>query len=245
MGTPLRAASVMVHESTLRLLLGLGACPRNSGSFGEPLQAAAMRGHESTTKVLLSHGAPVNSQGGLYGTALQAAAHGGHTKVVEVLLDNGADPHQRGISRDAFHAAWEGGHKEIVQLLHERDFESKATVVIPCSADSPSLYKNLVRDASPSRSLGNNPIGDHQPESKDWRERASITESSHVVRMIREGVSPNIEGVQSYQDRTDRKCPHMDDKNDSLRSVAVEGHDGDELAFPESQIIAVSLENSV
>ncbi|KAI4091130.1 MAG: hypothetical protein L6R37_007786 [Teloschistes peruensis] len=215
----------------------------------DALATAASGGQDSMIQYLIKRGLDLNEEGllgdaftgsgGLYGTALQAAAHGGHTKVVEVLLDNGADPHQRGISRDAFHAAWEGGHKEIVQLLHERDFESKATVVIPCSADSPSLYKNLVRDASPSRSLGNNPIGDHQPESKDWRERASITESSHVVRMIREGVSPNIEGVQSYQDRTDRKCPHMDDKNDSLRSVAVEGHDGDELAFPESQIIAV------
>ncbi len=44
-GTPLRAASILCHESTVRLLLKLGASLHASGSFGEPLQAAAMRGH--------------------------------------------------------------------------------------------------------------------------------------------------------------------------------------------------------
>lgn len=96
LGTPLRAASVIGHQSTLKLLLGLGANLHVPGAFGEPLQAAAMRGHESITRTLLSHGANMYSKSGLYGTALQAAAHRSHQKVVEILLDAGADVHRDG-----------------------------------------------------------------------------------------------------------------------------------------------------
>jgi len=188
LGTPLRAASIMCHESTVRLLLRLGASLHISGSLGEPLQAAAMRGHELITRTLLSHGANVNSESGLYGTALQAAAHRGHQKVVEILLDAGADVYRDGFSRDAFHAASEGGHEGVVRLLLERGFKVQHTLHRPqYSRSAPEFSKlaliphgNPLRDASPSRRREAKPIWDHQLGSKDWRERASVVDFSHV-----------------------------------------------------------------
>ena len=187
LGTPLRAASVMCHESTVRLLLRLGASVHVSGSFGEPLQAAAMRGHESITRTLLNHGADVNSQGGIYGTALQAAAHRGHEKIVEILLEAGADVYREGFSRDAFHAASEGGHEGIVSLLSKRGFKVRQ----PFHGSSEPQYlrmagsdRNLLRDASPSRCQEAKATNDHQPRSREWRKRASMTDFSLVVEKM-------------------------------------------------------------
>ena len=183
LGTPLRAASVMCHESTVRLLLRLGASVHVSGSFGEPLQAAAMRGHESITRTLLSHGADVNSQGGIYGTALQAAAHRGHEKIVKILLEAGADVYREGFSRDAFHAASEGGHEGIVSLLSERGFEIRQPLARAHDyREQPG--RNLLRDASPSRYQEAKATNDHQPRSREWRKRASMTDFSLVVEKM-------------------------------------------------------------
>jgi ankyrin repeat protein len=244
-GTPLRAASIMCHESTVRLLLRLGASPHVSGSFGEPLQAAAMRGHEAITRNLLSSGADVNSKGGLYGTALQAAAHRGHPKVVEILLDAGADVYRDGFSRDAFHAASEGGHEEIVRLLLERGFKLRHAIPVAEQMSGPIRYRNLLRDASPSRPRETTPTRDHQPGSKDWRERASMVDFSHVVERTRGVVTSGLELIQPYRERPGYQADK--EENYALRAAAAEGHvrvvelllsELDEMDIPRSEIVA-------
>lgn len=222
LGTPLRAASIMGHESTVKLLLRLGVSVHFSGSFGQPLQAAAMRGHESITRTLLSHGANVNSQGGIYGTALQAAAHRGHQKIVEILLEAGADVYREGFSRDAFHAASEGGHQGIVSLLFERGFK----VRLPFSKTrlagklSPSRYRNLLRDASPSRSQEAKATNDHQPGSLEWRKRASMTDFSLVFGKTQEASTSKHELKMPFHE----KVGYRTDKFYALRVAAANGH---------------------
>lgn len=201
LGTPIRAASIMCQESTVRLLLRLGANLHISGSLGEPLQAAAMRGHESITRTLLIHGADVNSKGGLYGTALQAAAHRGHRKVVEILLDAGADVHRDGFSRDAFHAASEGGHEGIVRLLLERGYKVQQTYSRMVMARRGRPVRYLLREASPSRPREAKPTWDHEPRSKDWRERASVIDFSHATDRIRGAVTSELESIQPYSEQ--------------------------------------------
>ena len=221
LGTPLRAASIMCHESTVRLLLRLGASLHISGSFGEPLQAAAMRGHESITRTLLSHGADVNSEGGLYGTALQAAAHRGYQKVVEILLDAGADVYRDGFSRDAFHAASEGGHEGIVRLLLERGFEVRHNLTTWHAAfpGFPSPYIGLLRDASPSRILQTKLTKNHLLVSKDWRERASMINFPCVVEKVHGAIISELELIEPYRERRE-----YDEENYALRAAAARGH---------------------
>ncbi len=230
LGTPLRAASIMCHESTVRLLLRLGASLHVSGSFGEPLQAAAMRGHESITRTLLGHGADVNSKGGLYGTALQAAAHRGHQKIVEILLDAGADVYRDGFSRDAFHAASEGGHEGIVRLLLQKGFKVQHALnkrfgpaAVPAAV--PSTYRNLLRDASPSRLQETKPTWAHQPESDDWHERASVVEFSHVVEKMRGSITSELELIKPYRERRhDYEQRHVYQEHHALHAAAANGH---------------------
>ncbi len=250
LGTPLRAASIMCHESIVRLLLRLGASLHVSGSFGEPLQAAAMRGHESITRTLLGHGADVNSKGGLYGTALQAAAHRGHQKIVEILLDAGADVYQDGFSRDAFHAASEGGHEGIVRLLLQKGFKVQPTLDmrVHASRNGPSMYRDLLRDASPSRLQETKPTWDHQPESDDWHERASVVDSSYVFEKMRGAVTSELELIKPY-----RKRRHDYEKNHALRAAAANGHvtvvelllsQLDMIDISESEVVAALKEAS-
>ena len=196
LGTPLRAASVMCHESTVRLLLRLGGSVHVSGSLGEPLHAAAMRGHESITKTLLSHGANVNSRGGIYGTALQAAAHRGHRNIVEILLNSGANVYQDGFSRDAFHAASEGGHERIVDLLLTRGFKMKCAL----SEDRPLF------SLAP----------DDDPEYVEWLERGSVIDFSIVSEKVRGAVALRHESTRPYT------RVHID--NYALRVAAAKGH---------------------
>ena len=223
LGTPLRAASVMGHESTVRLLLGLGANLHVPGSFGEPLQAAAMRGHESITKTLLHHGVDVNSNSGLYGTALQAAAHRGHQKVVEILLDAGADVYRDGFSRDALHAASEGGHEGIVRLMLERGFQVRIPFasIKSCLPTADKKPRDLLRDASPSRIQDVELVRGPQPGSKDWRERASMVDSSIVVGNMRGAVISELELIQPYREGFGYQT---EQKNYALRAAAAKGH---------------------
>ena len=245
LGTPLRAASVMCHESTVRLLLRLGASVHVSGSLGEPLQAAAMRGHESITKTLLSHGANVNSQGGFYGTALQAAAHRGHRNIVDILLKAGADVYQGGFSRDAFHAASEGGHERIVSLLLERGFEVRQ----PLPDNGPQCrrlhYKNLLRDASPSQCHEVKGTNYHQPGSGEWRKRASITDFSLVIEQMQGASTSEHELKMPFRAQSDYGS--QDDKFCALRVAAASGHVNvvelllsclDTMHIPKSEIVA-------
>lgn len=218
LGTPLRAASIMCHESTVRTLLRLGADLNVSGSFGAPLQAAAMRGHETVTRTLLSHGADVNSKGGLYGTALQAAAHRGHQKVVEILLDAGADVHGDGFSHDAFHAASEGGHEGIVRLLLERGFRVRLPPPRPRARKmSPSPYKNLLRDASPGRCHDANSF---QTVSESWHKRASIIDFTLVLEKMRGAVTSEYESIQPYREGYRRPR----EKGFALQAAAANSH---------------------
>ena len=223
-GTPLRAASIMCHESTVRLLLRLGASLHIVGSFGGPLQAAAMRGHESITRTLLSHGIDVNCKGGLYGTALQAAAHRGHQKIVEILLDAGADVHGKGFSRDALHAAAEGGHEKTVRFLLERGFKPENDNPLGRRAHAPRLRprKNLLRNASPSRLQKTKPPLNIQPEPEDWHERASVTESFQVINKLRGAVSRDLEPIQPYRERDIDEDD--EDENYALCAAAANGH---------------------
>ena len=224
-GTPLRAASITCHESTVRLLLRLDANLHMSGSFGEPLQAAAMRGHESITKTLLSHGANVNSKGGLYGTALQAAAHRGHQKIVEILLDAGADMYGDGFAKDALHAASEGGHEKIVRYLLERGFRFHEVAVDRAHAlliNTPIPVRNLLREASPSRLQETKPSWDHQPESDDWHERASVTEVCQVINKLRGAESSELEIMQPYHEQRVRRDEYEGDY--ALPAAAANGH---------------------
>ena len=227
LGTPLRAASVMCHESTVRLLLRLGASVHVSGSLGEPLQAAAMRGHESITKILLSHGANVDSQGGIYGTALQAAAHRGYRNIVEILLKAGADVYRKGFSRDAFHAASEGGHEGIVNLLLERGFEVRQPLPSggrPCgmARGREPQYKNLLRDASPSQCQEAKATIYHQPGSGEWRKRASIADFSLVVERMQGALTSEHELKMPF--RAQPEYGSHDDKFYALRVAAASGH---------------------
>ena len=252
LGTPLRAASIMCHESTVKLLLRLGASLHVSGSFGEPLQAAAMRGHESITRTLLGHGADVNSKGGLYGTALQAAAHRGHQKIVEILLDAGADVYRDGFSRDAFHAASEGGHEGIVRLFLQRGFKVQRPLMSARAASfGPSPYRDLLRDASPSRPQETKPTWDHQRKSDDWHERASVVDLSHAVEIMRGVVNSELELIKPYRERLQHR--HDDEDNHALRAAAANGHVSvvelllsqlDMIDISESEVVAALKEAS-
>jgi ankyrin repeat protein len=225
LGTPLRSASIMCHESTVRLLLRLGATLHSSGSLGEPLQAAAMRGHESITRTLLSHGADVNGKGGLHGTALQAATHRGHHKVVEILLDAGADVHRPGLSRDAFYAASEGGHEGIVRLLLERGYKLQHDLPGPMERMRmriPGSYKSLLRAASPGRARETISAQDHQLRSKEWRERASVVNFSHVVDKIRGAVTSELEPMVPYRQGS-LEVRHAKE-HFGFRAAAAKGH---------------------
>ena len=258
LGTPLRAASVMCHESTVRLLLRLGASVHVSGSFGEPLQAAAMRGHESITRTLLSHGADVNSHGGIYGTALQAAAHRGHQKIVEILLEAGADIYRKGFSRDAFHAASEGGHEGIVSLLFEKGFkvrqpfryESPQDLMAPSYLMAPpSRYRNLLRDASPSQYQKVKATEDHQAGLREWRKRASMTDFSLVAEKMQGASTSEHELKMPFRAQPEYRS--QVDEVYALRVAAANGHVTvidvllsrfDMMGIPNSEIIVAFKE---
>ena len=252
LGTPLRAASIMCHESTVRLLLRLGASLHVPGSFGEPLQAAAMYGHMSVTRALLSHGANVNSQGGLYGTALQAAAHRGHKSLVEILLDAGADVHQKGFSHDALHAASEGGHEGIVRLFLERGFKARHSLMrIQACRQGPSQHRNPLRKAFPRRYLDIMSTVTHQPALKGWHEQASVIEPLHVLQIMRGNVSSRFESPQPYRGPSGRNDVDGDEENYALRSAAAGGHlavvklllsRANVLEIPDSAIVAAFVQ---
>ena len=197
-GTPLRAASLMGCASTVRILLNHGAKVGACGSLGDALQAAAMKGHVSITKILIEEGADVNSGGGYYGNALQAAAYRGHKKAVEVLLDAGADVHRQGLSRDAFHAAAEGGHEGIVRLFLENGFEFYHTSrVFHDSRKTPMepRYKDLLRDASPSRAKESREHPAGQLKSPDWQNRVSASDFRQILGALRD-----VEVTEGYDD---------------------------------------------
>ncbi len=249
-GIPLYTAYLIYYKSTVRLLLKLSTSLYISGPFGEPLQAAAMRGYISITRTLLSNNANINSISGLYGTALQAAAYRGHQKVVGILLDAGADVHQGGFLRNAFHAASEGGHKEVVRLLLDNGFKIRYNGPVPmCAIIPPSPYKDLLRDASPNRYNRTKSTWDHQPKSKDWRQLASTTDSSHVVERMRGVVVSELETVLPYREQLGYRS--VGGHNYALPAAAARGHVNvvklllgqlNKMDVPKSEIVAAFKE---
>lgn len=217
-GTPLRAASLMGHESVVRILLGRGAKVSACSTLGDALQAAAMKGHVSITKLLIQEGADANSRGGYHGNALQAAAYRGHKGTVEILLDSGADVHQQGLSRDAFHAAAEGGHEGIVHLFLKRGFKFFDIQIRPQYARlNPSPYKDLIRDASPSRAKESR---HDQSRSQDWQNHASAADLHHLL-----GASRYLEvtGGDGDAELYQRKVHRSDEENYALQAAASKG----------------------
>lgn len=144
--TALYDASDQERESTVKLLLKLGANPNSEGKeynslslvqsrmlmstyrYGNALQAAAWDGSIGIVKSLLAYGADVNKHGGDYGTALQAAAMQGHEDIIRMLLDHGAQVNTEPSGRygSALQAACLSQNSDAVELLisHGADVNS-------------------------------------------------------------------------------------------------------------------------
>ena len=151
-GSPLRVASVMGHEAAVRLLLDRGANVMASGTFGDALQAAAMKGHVSVSKMLIQHHKESSSRGYELGSALETAAYYGHVEVVIALLDAGANVHSGAMFKDAFHAAADGGNEQVIRTLTEKGYKlPRPFSPMPSYPMGPPQFKDLLRDASPSR----------------------------------------------------------------------------------------------
>ncbi|KAI9836775.1 MAG: hypothetical protein M1819_000940 [Sarea resinae] len=91
--TPLQAAALAGHVTTVRLLLSKGANINTQGGwFGNALQAAAYAGHLPVVTELLDHGADIDAEGGEYGCALVASVKRGHLDVMRELLDRKCNP---------------------------------------------------------------------------------------------------------------------------------------------------------
>ena len=214
--TPLRAVSLMGHESTVRILLNRGANVNTHGSLGDAIQAASTKGHVSITRVLLQEGANVGNQGGAYGNALQAAAFHGHRKVVELLLDSGAKLHQLGICKDAFHATAQGGQEGVARQLLESGFKFDQQSPGSLGFHGFDRYTNLLCDASPSR------IKNHADSSKpgDKSEFASTSDYNTIFRMLKNKRKTNVhEDNQLYQ----KPLNSLED-NYALAAAASKGH---------------------
>ena len=225
-GTPLRVASIMGHESTVRLLLERGANVNAHGSLGGALQAAAMKGHESIIRVLLHNQAEVNGTGGYYGSSLQAAAYCGRKKAVEILLDAGANTFQGGLFKNAFTAAADGGHGDIIHLFIEKGFVYDLGVygsrISHSSIITSTKYRNLLRDASPSRTPRSKQYPSYQPESPKWRAGASASSFRYI-----------LSSTTKVEETRDREAiePYSKQKSDrewigtyALEAAASKGH---------------------
>lgn len=240
-GTPLRAASIMCHESTVKFLLEVGATPRTSGALGPPLHAAAMQGHSKIIQSLLDHGAEVNYCGGLYGTALQAAAYRGHPRAVELLLDAGADVYTAGFSPDALHAASESGNEDIVRLLLERGYEGTRTRFgVVQAAPYPNEYIDLLRDATLDHHRAKNSVRD-LAQTRSLQDKISFINNTIRGIEIPEEV-PNL----PYRNGQDR----FEDRY-AIRAAAANGHRGvvqlllsqrDQIHVPDTEIVAALRE---
>lgn len=222
-GTPLRAASLMGRESTARLLIDHGANVKTCGVLGDAIQASSMKGHVLMTKLLIREGAAVNNQGGLYGNALQAAAFRGHQKVVTLLLDAGADVHRQGLYRDAFHAAAEGGQEGVLQQLLERGFKFRHPPPPPKYRQlSPSPYKNLLREASPSRIKNCEKKDSNILESRNLLKCYNTSDYRCVIRSIKDmGGADRHDHIVRYPKRFSRNR----EDNYALQVAAAKGHD--------------------
>lgn len=118
--SPLLAASLGGHASTVTVLLKAGANIGSQDEFGQTaLYIACRGGHTEAAQVLLEEGkAPVDSAALTGWTPLMASAHKGHKELVHLLLRHGANVHKMDIKgHNALFAAVSGGHEEIVEVL--------------------------------------------------------------------------------------------------------------------------------
>ncbi|MCJ1264014.1 hypothetical protein MMC22_003885 [Lobaria immixta] len=129
LNTALYEASDHEHESTVDLLIKLGAHPDAEGQeYGTALTAAAYDGSDGIVQILIENGANVNKQGGNYGNALQAAAQFGAAAIVQKLLDHGAyvNTESIGMYGSALQAACYSGNTEVVESLLTRGADINA-----------------------------------------------------------------------------------------------------------------------
>lgn len=147
-GTALRSASLMGHESIVRLLVGLGADPKAIGSKGDALQAAAQKGQVQVMRLLIDEGIDINQMGEPYGTSLQAASYHGHMEAVKLLLEHGANINQSGKFKDALHAATRGGHDQIASLLLEKGYKTLDNTSLPHVSRGDDHRKNTTKGQS-------------------------------------------------------------------------------------------------
>ncbi|KUI70485.1 Ankyrin repeat and KH domain-containing protein mask [Cytospora mali] len=183
-GTPLRTACLLDCLPIARLLLDHGADINACDPLEDALQIAAAKGHTSMMKLLIEEGADADQQAGFYGTALQAAAYHGQQEAVGILLDTGADVNARGISEDAFHAAAENGHEDVMMLMLRKGYRFARTICGPCYM-FPSIYKTLVRDASPGRRTRNQ--SPERPKSSSVGKIQSILDLEAIFKAAKEG----------------------------------------------------------
>ncbi|KUI59751.1 Ankyrin repeat and KH domain-containing protein mask [Cytospora mali] len=183
-GTPLRTACLIDCLPISRLLLDHGADIDACGPLEDSLQIAAAKGHTSMMKLLIDEGADADQQAGFYGTALQAAAYHGQQEAVGVLLDTGADVNAQGISKDAFHAAAENGHEDVMMLMLRKGYRFARTICGPCYM-FPSIYKTLLRDASPGRRTRDQ--SPERPKSSSSGKIQSILDLEAIFKAAKEG----------------------------------------------------------
>lgn len=190
-GTPLRSACLMNRKSTVQLLISTGAAT-NAASLGDALYSASLQGHANIVTLLIREGADVNHRTGTYKTALHAAAYKGHKDVVEILIGAGANVHAPGLLRDVFHTAAAGGHQDIVLLLLEKGYEFYHTPPGPSYClGTPSQYKQLFRQASPSRKEGSRQNNGSKVEDDVLSEAESDSDSDIYTEGSREDHPPS------------------------------------------------------
>ena len=123
--TALNWSSLMLHTSTIKVLLESGADIEHLGkggkNSGRPLMMAAKKyGGLESVKILITNGAKVNGRDQYGRTPLIMAARYGRLETVLYLLKNGANPNATSILKEwksAYISAKSRGHKEVSEAL--------------------------------------------------------------------------------------------------------------------------------
>ena len=97
--TPLTAAIVAVHTSTIKLLLINGANPNVVSSLGNSISVAAQYGRHECMDLLLKHGASLEEMEIDFPSPLEYAAASGSVETVKFLLTQGLDVNEKNCLR--------------------------------------------------------------------------------------------------------------------------------------------------
>lgn len=93
--TPLTAAIVADHPSTIKLLLINGADPNLMSSLGTTMSVAAKYGRHECMNLLLKHGASLEVDGIDSPSLLEYAAASGSVETIKLLLSQGLDVNEK------------------------------------------------------------------------------------------------------------------------------------------------------